>query len=811
MSYLLIDRSRKIAVGIVAVLAMTLLVAPASPAHADPVQCPDAAPVSAATAGVTGQGYTVRTGTTPEPFTAEVKGVLDDAIAPGIDMIIAELSSDVIDFADLGVWAGMSGSPVYLPDGRLLGSVSYGFSAGIDELAGITPAENLAELVDRDVIEDEVETTIEVPTGFRRQLAAEYDVAPRDVATIEQLPVPLVVAGAARARQGEIAKVVRERGANVVAVPGAGGNAAGLGRDDITAGGNIAAALSYGDATLAGIGTTTLVCDGRAVAFGHPFLAEGRVTMSLHPAAAVDVARDPTLGSYKLANPGPPVGVIDIDGTAGIRGLLDREARTIPLTSTITNETEGRSRDGRTDIVYRDFIDVITLTHLWANWDTRVNDDVYYAGTADINWTITGTDADGQPWTLRRDDRVASADDLSTEASLGLANFLYGLQTTGVADVDVADIDYTGAAVGTVDSARVVTDQVTAAVGKAKAQPIETAEVTARPGQVVKVTAPVRDRRGQRRVVDVRVRAPFLSPGPADLIVGGDEPSSQDFCGFAPDECVDYGDAGFGDILALQQDKFQGDELVARIIPGGGDEGGIEDEFFGEGSSVTAPGAAAVGVAPAGAVVEGQAFGFATVAGSCPGAKRFVDVSSSNVHSRAVSCAGGVGIVNGVRTSPPAYAPARDVTRGEASSLIARALEFGGAQLPAPSGAFSDVDGSAHADAIRRLNAAGIVNGVTAQTFSPNAPIRRDQIASILIRAYEWARDIEPYRPATAGFSDVPRANVHAGAINTAETWGLVQGRSSTAYAPAAKTRRDQMATLVMRMVDALPLRTTGK
>jgi hypothetical protein len=97
---------------------------------------------------------------------------------------------------------------------------------------------------------------------------------------------------------------------------------------------------------------------------------------------------------------------------------------------------------------------------------------------------------------------------------------------------------------------------------------------------------------------------------------------------------------------------------------------------------------------------------------------------------------------------------------------------------------------------------------VTATTFAPNAQIRRDLLASVLMRAYEWARDIDAYRPATAGYADVPASNAHSGAIATATTSDLISGRTATSFDPTAPARRDQMATLVMRMVDALPLRT---
>jgi hypothetical protein len=54
---------------------------------------------AAATIGASLAVLTVETGTTPDPFAATVLGVLDDGIAPGLDMILAETDSPAIQRA----------------------------------------------------------------------------------------------------------------------------------------------------------------------------------------------------------------------------------------------------------------------------------------------------------------------------------------------------------------------------------------------------------------------------------------------------------------------------------------------------------------------------------------------------------------------------------------------------------------------------------------------------------------------------------------------------------------------------------------
>ena len=73
-------------------------------------------------AGMRGTGITVFQGTERSEFTAEIIGVLENAMGPRRNLILARLEGGPL--AVSGVIQGMSGSPVYV-DGRLLGAVSH--------------------------------------------------------------------------------------------------------------------------------------------------------------------------------------------------------------------------------------------------------------------------------------------------------------------------------------------------------------------------------------------------------------------------------------------------------------------------------------------------------------------------------------------------------------------------------------------------------------------------------------------------------------------------------------------------------------
>src|SRR5690242_7163866 len=79
-------------------------------------------PLSAVKEGMHGTARTVFQGNKAEEFGVEILGVLPGAIGPKQDLIIGRLSGGPAERT--GVFAGMSGSPVYI-DGKLVGAISY--------------------------------------------------------------------------------------------------------------------------------------------------------------------------------------------------------------------------------------------------------------------------------------------------------------------------------------------------------------------------------------------------------------------------------------------------------------------------------------------------------------------------------------------------------------------------------------------------------------------------------------------------------------------------------------------------------------
>jgi len=407
-----------------------------------PIACPDALPTAQAVDGLVGTGFTVERGTTPEPFTADVLGRITDGIAPGVDMIMADVSSPALTRAG-GVWAGMSGSPVYTSDGKLIGSVSYGLAAN-SPIAGITPAAEMKKLLATGAAATAAKPKIFVSKTQAARIAKTGDVtAAAAAAGFRRLPVPVTMSGPSDAHSGdrELERVRRAFPDAIVSLGSASPGAAAP-ATDITAGGNFAGAISYGTATLAGIGTTTFVCDGQAVAFGHPFLFSGDETkLSAHTADALFVQDDKLFGPFKVANIGGIAGTIGQDRLAGIKARLGSGPATAPITTRLAVDG-GAAATLRTQLVAQPFAATVAFSHMLAAVDKGI--DKVGAGSAAVTIRVRGTGANGAAFTLTRDDRISDPGDLSFALSVKVADLVNAIATQEFETVRITSVDVSG-------------------------------------------------------------------------------------------------------------------------------------------------------------------------------------------------------------------------------------------------------------------------------------------------------------------------------------------------------------------------------
>jgi len=451
-----VKRTSYTVAGLAAVLAFTGMgVAPGQAAVTAPVDCPKPFPTEQAVDGVAGTGFTVEKGTTPDPFTAEVIGRITDGIEPGTDMIMARVSSPAITRAG-GVWAGMSGSPVYASDGRLIGAVAYGL-AGNTDIAGITPAETMFELLTPSTSARSGSragaSRVAVTAAAAKQLAAAGVSTQAARAGFRRIVLPLSVSGAAGAGERKISAKFLGKLPDVRLMTGGGRAAAtAAAPSQIKAGGNFVAALSYGDFTAAATGTTTFVCGGRAVAFGHPFLWAGSSSYSAHSGTAVFVQPDKVRVPFKVANPGGVVGTVDRDLTAGISAKLGAGPRTTLITSSLA-KVGGRPVVATTRATDEGFTPSAAAYHVLYS-ATKVLGSAS-KGSASMSVKISGVKANGKAFTVAWSDRYADTYDLPFTLGLAVFDPLSSLVGQEYENARITAVDIKGTMESTVREYRV--------------------------------------------------------------------------------------------------------------------------------------------------------------------------------------------------------------------------------------------------------------------------------------------------------------------------------------------------------------------
>jgi hypothetical protein len=376
--------------------------------------CAVAFPTAEVTAGQAVHGLTVTQGTAPTAFTGEVLGVLKDGILPGIDLVMARLSSTEIDRVG-GIWQGMSGSPVYAADGRLIGAVAYGFSFGASPVAGITPFPQMQAALNRGM-----PRKLAIGGKTARLLAREAGVS-RAAAQqgFEQLPTPLAVAGVSasilnrkrtRPYQPKAAYPVGNAGA-APAAPTA---------HNIVAGGNLGVTYSTGDITQGAFGTVTSVCNGLVRGFGHPFNLLGQTTYAMTGADTLYIQEDPVGPPFTVANFGPPVGTINQDRTTGVSGPLGILPTGATVTSILTH--------GATTRISSSTVTVQEALAQTTNYALVVNHqrvlDAFPPGAEQQAWTITGRQGT-TPFTLHAGNRYADANDITGMAQWDLPDLVW--------------------------------------------------------------------------------------------------------------------------------------------------------------------------------------------------------------------------------------------------------------------------------------------------------------------------------------------------------------------------------------------------
>ena len=559
-------RGARIIVGAVgAGLACAALVAgvasrPAAAAATGCQQPPAVFPEKDVKAGLTGTGKTVLQGTNPTAFGVRVIGVLNDGIAPGIDMYIAKLSGPVVAQAG-GVFGGISGSPVYV-NGKLLGSVSY-FLTSDFTVAGLTPAQPIVNLFgyprsDASAALAAPARHVALTPALRRAVAAQASARAAADGNMSALRTPVAVSGVPASELQRLQRVFDRHGLPYTAVRGSSAPVPrALEGPAIVAGGNFAATQSYGDVTFYGLGTATAVCGDEVVAFGHQFDLTGPASLGMNNAETVAILKDPIFGGFKVANITGFRGMVDQDRLAGIRGLTGVMPRLTNVLTTIRNADLGTSRDAQTAIADQTLMTLIAQEAVFS--ENLVTFDRSGSGSETMSWRITGT-YQGDPFTLTRTGVLFTPYDINYESTNELTGELGALTSSKFGPARITGVHFTGtitqrqktATIGPVQSAS--RRQPTFAVRRV---------LHVRPGGVVRLRVALRQPDGTTAIAPMRVELPARFDGGTLVIRAGTPPEGCPYCGFG--DTYRTNARTFAQMLARFQNGEHANDLTARV------------------------------------------------------------------------------------------------------------------------------------------------------------------------------------------------------------------------------------------------------
>src|SRR5690348_3615547 len=302
--------------------------------------------------GMKGVARTVFSGSDTQEFGVEVLGVLPGFPGPRQSAIIAKLSGTNVDRT--GVFAGMSGSPVYI-DGKLVGAIAFSFPFAKEPIAGITPIKQMIDLFNKGSENDNTKPKEPRAVSFAQLAAVDWKpnlpkpavsgaplLAPVSAGSplmpligqqMTPIATPLVFSGISQESLAAFAPQLAASG--MLPVSGVGGAAAITPLAEVTGntfspGSSISVELVRGDYSLAAAGTVTLRDEDRIYAFGHPFLSLGASDMPMTESSVVTIISNMN-NSFKLSVPGKMVGSISQDRASGIFGLLRQAPKMIPV------------------------------------------------------------------------------------------------------------------------------------------------------------------------------------------------------------------------------------------------------------------------------------------------------------------------------------------------------------------------------------------------------------------------------------------------------------------------------------------------
>lgn len=172
--------------------------------------------------------------------------------------------------------------------------------------------------------------------------------------------------------------------------------------------------------------------------------------------------------------------------------------------------------------------------------------------------------------------------------------------------------------------------------------------------------------------------------------------------------------------------------------------------------------------------------------------KTFTDYDKGDFGYDAVSTLIDEGVIQGYKDH--SFKPNNVITRAETAIMFQRALHL---NTPADVVSFKDVPASsAFANAAAAVKKAGIFKGNVDGTFGPTDQLTREQMASVLVRAF----DLKPVSGVNVTINDLSKiASAHINDVKVLYQNGVTKGKAHGVYDPKGDVSRAEFSVFISR------------
>ncbi|OCT12847.1 hypothetical protein A8709_21175 [Paenibacillus pectinilyticus] len=175
--------------------------------------------------------------------------------------------------------------------------------------------------------------------------------------------------------------------------------------------------------------------------------------------------------------------------------------------------------------------------------------------------------------------------------------------------------------------------------------------------------------------------------------------------------------------------------------------------------------------------------------------KTYTDVPVDHWAYRTIQVMSANHTVKGV--SDQYFQPERSITRAEFVALLVNSLEL----KPSQTAKFTDVPSSAwYAGYVESAAEAGLIDGKGDRLFKPEVEISREEMAVLLVRAYERKYGKVELKQ-DANFLDMDQTSTWArDAVQIAAQLGLLNGRGNGAFVPSDPSKRAEAVQVMLKL-----------